>query len=58
MREKWAKEMTSLIEMPATNPVSLTSVPATHTVEGENSHKLLSLTSERAHTHTRAQSEF
>lgn len=54
MREKWAKEMTSLIEMPATNPVSLTSVPATHTVEGENSHKLLSLTSERAHTHARA----
>lgn len=42
--------MASLIEMPATNPASLTSVPAPHTVEEENCHKLPSLTSERAPT--------
>lgn len=48
--------MASLIEMPATNPASLTSVPAPHTVEEENCHKLPSLTSERApaHAHTHA----
>lgn len=47
--------MASLIEMPATNPASLTSVPAPHTVEGENCHKLPSLTSEHAHTHATCQ---